>query len=234
MKIVFGGIKGGTGKSTLAFHIATCAHLMGKEVVTIDCDFPQFSFSKYYENRKKNKTVTIWPTHYSIKDLTDLPDMNDESKIYIIDTPGRYDANITKIHSTADVIISPVNDSILDIDTIFQTDQEKWSLPGYFYEVIIENKKNKKEALWLVIRNRSSHINSKHKQSIERKLEELANKMNCTVMQGLRERTIFRELFTQGLCVLDVNGKSLSISHVAAKMEIKMIWKKITERFPNI
>jgi len=234
MKIVFGGIKGGTGKSTLAFHLATYAHLLGKNVVTFDCDFPQFSFTKYYENRKKNKAISIWNEHKAISDLTKTPQMADPDTIYIVDTPGRYSSDITQIHKDADVIISPINDSILDIDTIFQTDQEKWSLPGYFYEIIIENKKVKKDSLWMVVRNRSSHINSKHKQSIERKLAELANKMNCVVTNGLRERTIFRELFTQGQCVLDVTGKNLSISHVAAKMEIKMLWKKITEKFPNL
>ena len=52
MIIVVAGIKGGTGKSTIAFHLATHAFWSGNKIVTYDCDFPQFSFSRYYENRR--------------------------------------------------------------------------------------------------------------------------------------------------------------------------------------
>jgi chromosome partitioning protein len=232
MIIVFGGIKGGTGKSTLAFHIATCAHMNNKKIVTIDCDFPQFSFSKYYENRKKNKSLDeklIWQNHHKITDLTKLPDMIEKDTVYLIDTPGKYDPHITKIHGMADIIISPVNDSFLDIDTIMKLDQGKWAMPGYYYETIMENKKYKKDSMWIVVRNRSTHINSKHKRTVEERLTELSKRINFTLMQGLRERTIFRELFNEGSTVLDVESKKMSLSHLAAKMEVKLLWKTIAD-----
>jgi len=228
MIIVVGGIKGGTGKSTIAFHIATHAFLSGHKIVTYDCDFPQFSFSRYYENRKKNKDVKIWDEHYPIKDPSNMPAMKDDV-INIIDTPGRYDINILNIHKKADIIITPVNDSFMDIDTVMKIEQERWTQPGQYYEVIFENKKNKKDSLWMVVRNRSSNINSKHKQLVEEKLADLAKRLNFVVMPGLKERNVFRELFSHGLTVLDIACNKMAISHLAAKMEIKAIWKKVEE-----
>lgn len=232
MIIVVGGIKGGTGKSTLAFHLAAHVHSLattsGLKLITYDYDFPQWSFSKYYQNRKQNK-ASVWSEHYAIKNF-EIPEF-DRNNTYIIDTPGRYDNDIKKLHAVADVIITPINDSFLDIDTIMQvsniSDQEKWGLPGYYYESVLENKKNSKNAKWLIVRNRSSHINSKHKQVIEEKLQDLSKRLNFELLNGLRERNIFRELFTKGLTVLDIEPKKLTISHIAAKMEIKILWQAI-------
>ncbi len=228
MIIVVGGIKGGTGKSTIAFHLATHAFLSGKKIMTYDCDYPQFSFSRYYENRKKNKTVKTWEEHYPIKDISNMPEMKNDV-INIIDTPGRYDENILNIHKKADIIITPINDSFMDIDTVMKIEQERWTQPGQYYQVIFENKKNMKESLWLVVRNRSSNVNSKHKKLVEEKLNDLAKRLNFTVMKGLKERNIFRELFSHGLTVLDIESNKMAISHLAAKMEIKTIWKSIDE-----
>lgn len=232
MIIVVGGIKGGTGKSTIAFHLATNAFLNNKQIITYDCDFPQFSFSRYYENRKRNKTVSTWTEHNIIKDLTQLPEIINSMKkdmINIIDTPGRYDPAISHLHKIADIIITPINDSLMDIDTIMKIEQERWAQPGQYYEVVFENKKNNKDSLWLVVRNRSSSINSKHKQLIEEKLDDLSKRLNFTTMHGLKERNIFRELFANGMTVLDIKTNKMAISHLAAKMEIKMLWKKIEE-----
>lgn len=226
MIILVSGIKGGTGKSTVAFHLAAQAHLSNKEIITIDYDYPQFSFTRYYENRKKNKEAEIWAKHFSAKELDKEFDFQ-EDKIYIIDTPGRYDENLKKLHAKADLIITPINDSFLDIDTIMQIEKERWTLPGYYCENIFENKKHKKDAHWLIIRNRVSSVHSNHKKLLEEKLEELSKKLNFTLMNGLKERNIFRELFPQGLTVLDLKSKKLSISHLSAKLEIKQIWKNI-------
>jgi chromosome partitioning protein len=229
MIILVGGIKGGTGKSTIAFHLACQAALSGTEVITIDIDFPQFSFTRYYENRKRNKEALIWQEHKKIDNIEKLPEF-DENKIYIIDTPGRYDANIKALHAKADIIITPVNDSFLDIDTIMQVEKDKWALPGYYCDIIFENKKQKPDSLWLVVRNRGSSIKSKHKALLDEKLEELSKKLNFTLMQGLKERNIFRELFSHGLTVLDLKAGKLSVSHIAAKMEIKMLWKAVANK----
>jgi len=224
MKIVVGGIKGGTGKSTIAFHIATHAFLQGKKIATFDCDGPQYSFTRYYENRMKNKTLKTWEAHHKINDFN-FPKFNNDI-INIIDTPGRFDENIVKVHADADIIITPINDSFVDVDTIMKIENEKWTMPNAYYEAIFENKKNKPNSLWILVRNRSSSINSKNKKNIEEKLLDLSKRMGFTIANGLKERVIFKEHFTTGKTIMDLKNK-LPISHIAAKMEIKLLWKLI-------
>lgn len=231
MVIVVGGTKGGTGKSTIAFHIAVNAFLLEKPIITYDYDFPQFSFTRYYNNRKKSK-INIWKEHYSISDINHIPEFKKDC-INIIDTPGRYDKNILNIHKNADIIITPVNDSLMDIDTIMQVEQERWGLPGNYYEAILENKKHNSQAMWLIVRNRSSATHSKYKVLIEKKLDELAKRLNCSIMQGLKERNIFRELFADGTTVFDIVASKMTVSQLAAKMEIKLLWKKIEDYIKN-
>lgn len=227
MIITVGGIKGGTGKSTIAFHLAVAAKKKGIEIVTVDTDYPQLSFTRYFENRKRNPHLDIWPTHYAMKE-PGLPEFQND-KIYLIDTPGRYDEQTKHLHAIADIIITPINDSLTDIDTIMNIQNNKWVMPGHYCEMIFANKSTKKDSQWIMVRNRSSSINSKHKNFVEEKLKELSSKLNFVLMTGLKERTIFRELFSVGETVFDQKTK-LSISQLAAKMEIKLLFKMIEER----
>ena len=50
--IVVGNEKGGSGKSTVAIHIAVALMKSGASVATIDIDSRQSSFTRYIENRR--------------------------------------------------------------------------------------------------------------------------------------------------------------------------------------
>ena len=50
--IVVGNEKGGSGKSTVAMHIAVALMKSGRRVATIDLDVRQKSFTHYIENRR--------------------------------------------------------------------------------------------------------------------------------------------------------------------------------------
>lgn len=230
MLIVIGGIKGGTGKSTVAFHLAVHIFQKGYKIKTFDIDTPQVTFTRYFQNRAKNKDVTVWQHHRVIQSSAQLPDfqtMDDE--IWLVDTPGRVDDLNIELHKNADIIITPVNDSLIDIDTIMEVFQDKWINPSHYAGMIFENKKNKKDSLWFVLRNRSSSTHSKYKSIIEEKLSDLSNRLNFQILPGLRERVVFKELFHNGLTVMDLPEKKLTVSHVSARMEIRLLWKKIEE-----
>ena len=51
--IVFGNEKGGSGKTTTAFHIAIVLIKNSYKTLTIDADVRQKSFTRYLENRKQ-------------------------------------------------------------------------------------------------------------------------------------------------------------------------------------
>src|SRR5512133_1229003 len=50
--VVLGNEKGGSGKSTIALHIAVALLKAGQRVATIDLDCRQRSFTHYIENRR--------------------------------------------------------------------------------------------------------------------------------------------------------------------------------------
>ena len=51
--IIFGNEKGGSGKTTTAFHVAIVLIKTAHKVLVIDIDMRQKSFIRYLENRKK-------------------------------------------------------------------------------------------------------------------------------------------------------------------------------------
>ena len=51
--IVFGNEKGGSGKTTTAFHVAIALLKSSYKILIIDADVRQKSFTRYLENRKQ-------------------------------------------------------------------------------------------------------------------------------------------------------------------------------------
>src|SRR5882762_3622829 len=68
--VVLGNEKGGSGKSTVAMHIAIALLKAGQRVATIDLDSRQKSFTHYIENRRAwaqhAKLALELPHHYCI------------------------------------------------------------------------------------------------------------------------------------------------------------------------
>src|SRR5271154_4850924 len=68
--VVLGNEKGGSGKSTVAMHIAVALLKAGQRVATIDLDSRQKSFTHYLDNRrawaKHAKLDLELPQHYCI------------------------------------------------------------------------------------------------------------------------------------------------------------------------
>src|ERR1035441_1160508 len=69
--IVVGNEKGGSGKSTIAMHIAVALMKSGQSVATVDLDSRQKSFTHYIENRRawaeRARVKLEQPTHYCVE-----------------------------------------------------------------------------------------------------------------------------------------------------------------------
>jgi chromosome partitioning protein len=77
---------------------------------------------------------------------------------------------------------------------------------------------------WLVVRNRLSSIAARNKRDMGSVIEALARRIGFRTAQGLSERVIYRELFLNGLTLLDLrhgSGPSMTMSHVAARQEVR-------------
>jgi chromosome partitioning protein len=253
--VVLGNEKGGTGKSTTAMHLIIGAMREGARVGSIDLDSGQASLSRYIANRRdfaeENGVALIMPEHHRlvlsqddsrsragdedrgrlVREIKRLSQTND---IVFIDTPGGdTDIGRTAIRF-ADTLVTPINDSLIDLDLIarLEGDPPEPVGPSRFSEKVWEARKERAgDGLgpidWVVLRNRVSTLASRNRQAIESALDELAGRFGFRVATGFGERVVFRELFLQGLTVLDLRESGtnvpLNMSHIAARREVRRL-----------
>ena len=83
---------------------------------------------------------------------------------------------------------------------------------------------------WVVMRNRLSSLAARNKRDMGTVIEALARRIGFRTAAGLSERVIYKELFLNGLTLLDLKrgsaqrgegGPSLTLSHVAARQEVR-------------
>lgn len=248
--IVISNEKGGTGKSTIAMHLAVKLLQEGFKVATIDMDGRQGSLSKYISNRQsycehKNIFLPI-PEHFRIEPEPNpylIPGEREKFafKIYelqpqydaiIIDTPGTKNYLFEEAHKYADTVITPISDSLIDLNVMADIDYEKGRIsnPGHYANFIWDTKKylaaqGKPYLNWIVVGNKISARNSNNKTAVFGYLEKMAKLYGFRFNEGLKDRVIYKELFLEGLTVLDMQNEKLrmkmTMSHLAAKMEIR-------------
>ncbi len=251
--IVFGNEKGGSGKSTSAMHVAVALLRLGYRVGTLDLDARQASFTRYMKNRfdhiLRERLDTPMPTHMAVHRSTaeTIETRNDEDRKFlhmalaeqvtendflVIDTPGS-DTFLSRLaHSYADTLITPLNDSFVDLDVIGRVDPQNHEISGpSIYTRTVHEQRGRKIARgdgpidWIVMRNRLSHIDSRSRREIGEILEKMAEKFSFRTAPGFGERVIFRELFLKGLTLLDLKdeGSGLTLSQVSARQEVRQL-----------
>ncbi len=246
--IVLGNEKGGTGKSTLAMHIAVYLLNQGFKIGTIDIDARQGTFTRYFENRKNNSSENIkLSEHLAVfkdssessieasqsKDIESIKNAFSKLKscdFLVIDTPGNDTFLSRMVHSHADTLITPINESLIDLDVLVRVNQgESHSMkPSIYAEMVWEQRKSRairreKPIDWIVVKNRMSPLYSNNRKNVNTILEALSRRIGFRLGSGFCERVIFKELFVSGLTLLDLEsqGIDLSISHVAARQELR-------------
>lgn len=235
--IVIGNEKGGTGKSTVAMHLIAALMNEGLQVGSIDLDLRQGTLSRYVENRIQNPLPLKVPDHTRIvEDNGHFQDAFDRLKnaedVLVIDTPG-HDSVLGRLaHQLADTLITPLNDSFIDLDVLARVDGQalKIKRPSHYAEAVWEQRKKRMMGQgqqghvdWIVLRNRLSHLDARNKRDMEKLLDELAKRIGFRVVSGFGERVIYRELFLKGLTMMDLKGSELSMSHLAARQEVRSL-----------
>ena len=251
---VLGNEKGGSGKSTTDIHLAVALLRQGRKVGTIDLDARQGTLSRLVENReafvKETGLRLPLPRHARVY-RSQLPNRDDAeaeerqvmeqvmqsmagSDAIIIDTPGS-DSYLSRLgHMHADILITPLNDSFLDLDVLAKIDREGKRIlgPSVYSQMVWEQRQmrarmNLPPVDWIVMRNRLAHLDARNKRTVGRLLGELSRRIGFRLMPGFGERVIFRELFPKGLTLLDLRengaGVNLTMSHLAARQEVRLL-----------
>jgi chromosome partitioning protein len=250
--ITLGNEKGGTGKSTTAVHLAVALLKVGFSVGTIDLDGRQGTLSRYLANREawaaRSGLALPVPRNFRVdgRDSAGREIASDKVlarrieeamaamaglDFVVIDTPGSASALARLGHNRADTLITPVNDSFVDLDVLAEIDIERREIlaPSIYTKLVWEESNRRVlEGLapidWIVMRNRLTHIDARNKRDIAGLLQRLAKRVGFRVAPGLGERVVFRELFDKGLTVVDQAGTPAQArrnpSHLSALREI--------------
>lgn len=255
--LVIGNEKGGSGKSTTAMHIAVALMGEGARVATLDLDARQGTLSRYIENRvvhgaRRNLRLAM-PIH-AVVPASAVPDRaaaeaNEKAgfeaalaaalavaDFVVIDTPGS-DTHLSRLaHTWADTLLTPLNDSFVDLDLLARVDADTLKVvrPSVYAEAVWKQRQMRalqggRPVDWVVMRNRLSSLAAHNKRDMGAVIEALSQRIGFRVTAGLSERVIYRELFLSGLTLLDLQrgdgprgeGPGFSLSHVAARQEVR-------------
>ena len=256
--IVLGNEKGGTGKSTTAMHLIVALLRDGRSVASVDLDGHQGTLTRYIENRRgfaESEGLRLQlPEHHRFGGAAEAgadrgsergPDNDADSSAVdalidrlaaphdyvVLDCPGTDNALVRHAISRADILITPVNDSFVDLDLLARIGGAPPRVlgPSVYSQTVWEGRQRRamnggRPIDWIVLRNRLSPLDSRNKKNVGLTLDQLARRIGCRCLDGFHERVIFRQLFLQGLTVLDLHedgaGGALNMSHIAARQEI--------------
>jgi chromosome partitioning protein len=236
--IVLGNEKGGSGKSTIAMHVAIALMKAGQRVATVDLDWRQKSLTRYIEIRRgwskhANLDLDI-PTH-SIIARASTPSASDNEAIeaaafadaiaavehghdfVVIDTPGT-DIHLARLaHSLADTLITPLNDSFVDFDVLATLDPIDLVVSGEgpYARMVWEARRQRRSIDfmrldWVVARNRMSLPGGGKDGLIGQGLDRLTARLGFRCVEGFAERQVYRQLFPRGLTALDEAAGNLA------------------------
>lgn len=254
--IVVGNEKGGSGKSTTAFHLAIYLLYQGYKVASIDVDSRQQTLTHYVRNRRdwaRQRGLSVpHTTHFhlplargdSLKENNRvefdlfrqaIAEVEQSAEFIVVDTPG-FDTNLTRLaHSLADTLVTPVNDSLIDLDVMAHVDPvtgEPRELSHY--SRLVQRARSERLSIdgrtidWVLVRNRISMLSSRNMRQVQTMLERIAMRLGCRVADGIAERVIFRSLFPTGMTVFDPLDEELlggvpSMSHTSARQEYRAL-----------
>lgn len=246
---VLGNVKGGSGKTTCSMHLIAGLLSYGLRVASLDADYNQLSLTNYIRNREATNAKggrLGMPIHLLLTNAAQLQteedarkeigkiisDIKDEVDAIVIDTQGSFCPISFAACSYANTLITPINDSFLDIDLLAKVDPESFSvlkLSTYseivWKQKLIRAQRDGGQIDWVILRNRLSNIDAKNKRAVAFVVEQLSKRVKCRVAVGFGERVIFRELFLKGMTLLDIEeARELTMSHIAARQELRNLF----------
>jgi chromosome partitioning protein len=254
--IVVANEKGGSGKSTVAVNIAVALMKAGHSVATLDLDTRQRSLTHYIDNRLSwarsvGRDIPT-PSHTCFGEDNEFLPAGDSQKaceetigqlaashrFVVVDTPGHDDPHFRAAHLTADTLVTPLNDSFVDLDVLGNVDPKTFDVVGIgqYARVVEDARRTRREQQrdidWLVLRNRLSHLNTRNKRLVGEAMNDLSRQLGSTIVDGLSERLIFREFYPRGLTAVDdldeaTLGTRPTLSHASAAIEMHNLVRRI-------
>jgi cellulose biosynthesis protein BcsQ len=150
----------------------------------------------------------------------------------VIDTPGGVQHLSLIAHGMADTLITPINDSLVDLDVLVAMEQSDLEpQPSAYAQAVwraleARRKVTDRSTDWVVVRNRLESVESSNQQQITQVLDVIQRTVGFRVARGLPERPVYREFFAAGLTVFDpIEG--FDSAAVPARLEVQSLIREI-------
>jgi chromosome partitioning protein len=150
----------------------------------------------------------------------------------VIDTPGGVQHLSLIAHGMADTLITPINDSLVDLDVLVAMEQSDLEPQPSVYAKTVghaleaRRKVTGRTTDWIVVRNRLESVESSNQHQITQVLDVIQRTLGCRVARGLLERPVYREFFAAGLTVLDAI-EGFDSAAVPARLEVQSLIREI-------
>jgi chromosome partitioning protein len=162
----------------------------------------------------------------------------DKYDFVVIDTPGGVQHLSVIAHGLADTLITPINDSLLDLDVLVAIERSDVEPQPSAYAKTVRRALDARRKVsgratdWIVVRNRRELIQSSNQRRVNRVLDVIQQTLGFRVARGLLERPVFREFFAAGLTVLDPVEKLKSAPepvsrHLLARLEVEKFIREV-------
>ena len=240
MKIIcFFGLKGGVGKTSLAAAVATAAQEAGFVTAVLDLDGSGTGLDAYVARRRAAglaapQSITA-PTRSflsaanSRRATEEMDGAIDQARLrgadcLVVDTSSGRDAlwmNAAAILA-CHVLVTPLTDSPIDLRMLLGGDAAQ--SVADFVEAAA-GYRGRQSLRWIVARNRRGHLHTKLSDRISAELNEASERIGFEIVDGLRERVGYREMFEDGLSPLDAprTNQALGMSVLSARTEMRML-----------
>ncbi len=150
----------------------------------------------------------------------------------VIDTPGGVQHLSLLAHGMADTLITPINDSLLDLDVLVAIERRDLEpQPSVYAKTVrraLEARRNVsgRATDWIVVRNRLELFQSSNQRQITQVLDVIRATLGFRIARGLLERPAYREFFAAGLTAFDPVAQ-LSPSDFLARLEVQNLIREI-------
>jgi cellulose biosynthesis protein BcsQ len=154
----------------------------------------------------------------------------------IIDTPGSVQHLSLIAHGMADTLITPINDSFLDLDVLVAIERSDLEPQPSVYAKTVwraleaRRKVNGRATDWIVVRNRLESVASSNQRQMSQVLDVIQRTLGFRMARGLLEQPVYREFFAAGLTVLDriegLNGTA-EFDHLLARLGVQNLIREI-------
>lgn len=192
MITVVGNLKGGSGKSTVAFNLSVWLAVHGERVSAYDLD-PQRTLTDVAEVRSDEGFTPLFSLHYGGVDL--LEDILERPGEVIVDIGTADMESVKGVLSIADRVLVPVPPSQADI----------WSTQR-FLGLIARSATIKKPEICVFVNRADTHHSVRESDEAEEALAQLDG--TRLIRNRLFQRTAYRRSFSEGLGVFEQEPSS--------------------------